>query len=290
MLTSTRVCVASLLLSLTACAGTSATKPPTLDLGTPAPQVSAMVGAADATRESEAYGEALLIYQQILIADGKNTAALYGIAECLFALGSPKDARPLFEGLTQNPDYRNVALQGKGLAELALGQRDAAEPDLRMAVEADPTLWRSWNALGEIADFRHQPDTALTAYARALDLKPGSPAIINNIGYSMLLARKPEPAVEEFKKALALDPGSATILNNLRLAIAASGNYAEAVKAATRNDAPIVFNNVGFVAMERGDYSIAQSYLARAMEGSPSYDSIAAKNLDQLKARQGIAQ
>jgi Flp pilus assembly protein TadD len=277
-----------LLLLASACADSSP-KPPTLDTGLPAPQVTALVSAADATRGSEAYGEALLIYQQILVSDSKNVAALYGIAECLFALGNAKEAKPIFDGLIENKDYRNLAWQGKGLTELALGQRDASEELLRKAVEADPTLWRSWNALGEIADFRHRPDEALTSYARALEIKPDSPAIINNIGYSKLLARQPEQAVVEFKKALALDSSSATIVNNLRLAMAASGNYAEAVKAAPRNLTPVVFNNVGYVAMERGDYSIAQAYLVRAMEGSPSYDSVAAKNLDQLKARQGTA-
>jgi Flp pilus assembly protein TadD len=277
-----------LLLLATACADSNP-KPVALDAGPPAPQLTALVSAADATRSSEAYSEALLIYQQILVTDSKNEAALYGIAECLFALGNAKEAKPIFDGLIEKKDYRNLAWQGKGLTELALGQRETSEEFLRKAVDADPTLWRSWNALGEIADSRHRSDEALASYARALEIKPASPAVINNIGYSKLLAGQPEQAIVEFRKALALDSSSATILNNLRLAMAASGSYAEAVKAAPRNQTPVIFNNVGYVAMERGDYSVAQAYLVRAMEGSPSYDSVAAKNLDQLKARQGTA-
>ena len=285
----TRISVLLVLLLVSACAQTGP-KPLALDQGVSEHQQTEMINAADATRDSEAYGEALLIYQQILVADAKNIPAQYGIAECLFALGSPKEAKPIFDGLAQDKGYRTLALQGKGLAALALGQRGEAEKLLHEAVEADPALWRSWNALGEIADLRHQPGEASAFYARALEIKPTSPAVINNIGYSKLLARDPVQAIVEFRKALALDPSSTTILNNLRLATAATGNYVDAVKAASRAEAPMVFNNVGYVAMERGDYSVAQAYLVRAMEESPKYDPVAATNLDQLKARQGPKQ
>ena len=287
----TRISAVLLLLLATGCSeATKPTPPMTLDMGTSPSQLTSMVSVADATRNNESYGEALLIYQQILVSDPKNAAAQFGIAECLFALGNAKEAKPIFHGLVQAKDYQTLAVQGEGLTELALGQRDRSEPLLHKAVEADPTLWRSWNALGEIADFRHKPEEAMAFYAHALEAKPDSPAIINNIGYSKLLNKQPEEAIVEFKKALALDSGSTTIRNNLRLAMAASGNYAEAVQAATRSQTPVVYNNVGYVAMQRGDYSIAQAYLVKAMEGSPSYDSVAAKNLDQLKARQGTGQ
>ena len=278
-----------LLLLVVGCAETDS-KQLSLKTETPAPQLAAMLSAADATRDNEDYGEALLIYQQILVDDGKNSPAQYGVAECLFALGSPKDAKPIFEALVENKDYRTLALQGKGLTLLAIGQREAAEKPLREAVEADPALWRAWNALGEIADLRHQPDEAQASYARALAISPSSPAIINNIGYSKLLASHPEQATAEFRKALALDPTSTTILNNLRLAMAASGNYAEAVKSTSPSQTSTVYNNVGYIAMKRGDYAVSQAYLVKAMEGSASYDPVAAKNLDQLKARQATEQ
>lgn len=280
------------LLMLAGCASSPSALQSRTGQATPvsAADISATLAAADATREEGHFDEALQIYQQ-LMADGQAVPrAQYGIGECLLALGKPSEAKQIFQGLKSDPDLHNVALQGEGLAMLAQGQNELAGNALREASTANPDLWRSWNALGDLADLKRQPEEAAKLYAKAAAIKPESAAIINNIGYSKLLSGDAPHAIESFHAALALDPKSETIQNNLRLAIAANGNYDEAIRATAHEQLPIVLNNVGYVAMQRGDFSAAEGYFARAMEASSSYASVTAKNIEQLKAEHPAAQ
>jgi Flp pilus assembly protein TadD len=249
-----------------------------------------MLTAADATREDGRFTEALRIYQQILASGPTTPNAELGAAECMLALGKAEDARQVFGKLKSNPELHNVALQDEGLALLALDKREAAAKALTEASTLDPKLWRTWNALGDIADLEHQPAEAQKLYAKALEINPNSAAIINNIGYSKLTAGDPSGAIDSFHKALGLDPHSETIQNNLRLAIAANGDYSEAVRATPHEQLPVVLNNVGYVAMQRGDYSTAEGYFAQAMTASSSYASVTAKNIEQLKADHPVQQ
>lgn len=254
--------------------------------GAAAEDINPRLTAADATREDGRFSEALEIYQRVLVDAPANPQAERGVAECLLAMGKYPEARGLFQGLEHDTGLRAAALQGEGLAALGQGKDDAAEKSLRAATQADPSLWRSWNALGSLADRRRQGDEAAQLFAKAAEINPGSAAVKNNIGYSELIKGDPQRAADTLRAALALDPKSETIQNNLRLAIAANGNYDEALRAATREQLPVALNNVGYVAMQHGDLAAAEGYFARAMEASGSYATVTAKNLDRLKSEQ----
>ena len=196
----------------------------------------------------------------------------------------------MFEALSQNGQHRAVALQGKGLAYLALNQREQAAKALRECTEIDPMLWRAWNGLGLLADLKRKPHEAEAAYSQALAISPNSAALHNNLGYSRLAAGRPDEALGPLRKAIGLDPTSETIQNNIRLALAATGNYAGATRGTARENLAVVFNNVGYIAMQRGDLAAAEGYLARAMESSSSFNSIASRNIEQLKSLKGAEQ
>lgn len=276
----------ALLLSIGACASQPSEVGPTAAVSAQgrAANTSYLV-AGDATLQSGRFAEAMQIYQEVLVADPRNVAAQYGVAESLLGLGKAGDARPIFETLAQNAEFRARALQGQGLTLLTLGQREQASDLFHAATEADPALWRSWNGLGLLADLRHDPADAGAAYARALAIKPDSAALHNNLGYSRLLAGKAGEALAEFRKAYGLDPDSETIQNNVRLALAVNGNYAAAIRGASNDRLPAVLNNVGYIAMQRGDLAAAEGYLTRAMESSTSFNTIASQNIEQLKAK-----
>src|SRR5882724_7595760 len=114
---------ALLLLSITACAGTNQPAQPSASVAVAKP-IGNLLAVADATREDGRFSEAMQIYQEILVSDPKSAAAQYGIAESLLGLGKPGDARQMFEALAQDPTLHAVAVQGKGLSLLALGQRE----------------------------------------------------------------------------------------------------------------------------------------------------------------------
>lgn len=277
-----------LLLSVAACAGTpEGTNLQTSAASVAKPPTSAYLAAGDATLKDGRFAEALQIYQEILVSDPKTVAAQYGVAECLLGLGKPDEARPMFEALANHPQFHAVGLQGQGLARLALGRREEAAKSLHAATEADPALWRSWNGLGYLADLKRDVSEAEAAYSHALAANPDSAVLHNNLGYSRLLAGRPDEALAEFRKAYGLDPKNETIRNNIRIALAAKGSYAEALRGVPRNQMATVLNNVGYVAMEKGDLAAAEGYLARAMENSPSFNTVAAQNIDRLKAKKG---
>ncbi len=284
--------IAVLFLSVLAGCTQSTGRLPQLEAGAPVSptEMSTTLAAADATLDEGHFTEALQIYQQLMVDAPAEPRAQFGVGECLLALGKPSQAKQIFTGLKSNAALHATALQGEGLALLALGENDPAEAALHEAAAADPALWRSWNALGKLADLKHQPDEAAKFYAKASELNPRSAAVINNAGYSKLISGDAPQAIELLRKALVLDPKSETIQNNLRLAIAADGKYDEAIKATPHEQLPVVLNNVGYVAMQHGDVSTAESYFARAMEASSSYASVAAKNLEQLKSEQPSAQ
>src|SRR5215472_2618650 len=228
------------------------------------PDTEALITAADATRLEGRLTEAVQIYQQILVGTPDSVPAQYGMAECLFALGKPREARTIFAGLTKDPQLGTAARQGVGLADLALNKREAAAESLHQAVAADPSLWRALNGLGLIADLQHRADEAAELYGKALAINPDSTVLLNNRGYSRLIAGHADEAIADFRRAIALDPESETIENNLRLAVAAKGNYAEATRNVPRDRMPIVLNNVGYMAMRRGDLGAADGLFARA--------------------------
>ncbi len=71
--------------------------------------------------------------------------------------------------------------------------------------------------------------------------------------------------------------------NNLRLARAMQGDYKTAFAGSTKATLVADLNTVGFAAMSRGDYSMAETFFTRAMHLSPQFDRTAWDNLVYLK-------
>lgn len=279
-----RLTLIGLLLTLSCCAGLGDKS----SLGGPQDAAESgpvgLIATAEATRNASRFAEAVEIYQQVLTTSPGSVAGQYGMAECLFGLGRAKDAKTIFSALAKDPKFGPAALQGTGLSALALDQRQEAASLLREAVAADPSQWRALNGLALLADYRHQPDEAAALYDRAMALNPDSAVLLNNRGYSRLGAGHPNEAIADFRQALGLDPRSETVQNNLRLALAAKGDYAAATQGTGRENTAVVLNNVGYVAMQRGDLAAAEGLLARARSDNPRYSDTVARNLAQLDA------
>jgi len=238
---------------------------------------------ADALYEEGRYEAAATKYATIVHTDPKNHAAAVKLGESLLNLNRPKESVGFFTAAKESPELEAQALQGIGLAFVQLGDTVLAEERLNEALALDDTLWRAHNALGQIHDTRSAWAKAKAAYDRALDLKPDSAILRNNLGMSYLLQHKFEPAIGEFQKALGLDPGLAAARTNLRMALALNGDYADALAGVPVDQLADALNNVGYAAMLRGDYDAAETYLTRAMEASPAYHRKAASNLARVQ-------
>jgi Flp pilus assembly protein TadD len=236
------------------------------------------------------YGRAELALERLAgLADPiRNTPrARFAMAEASLGAGNPTNAYALYQSLIDEAGYQARALQGLGLAELALGREEPAGALLQQAVAADASLWRAWNALGRYYDNRQEWSAAEDAYGKAMALRPDDPSILNNLGISYSRQDRHAEAEGMFRQSLAIDPGSKAVENNLRLAIAWQGRYAEALNGVPDDEAPDALNNVGYIAMMNGDYATAERLLMRALEISPTYHAEAQSNLDRLRALQG---
>lgn len=243
-------------------------------------------------REGGKYDEATSAYKRVLDAEPNNPDALYGIAETLLASGKHGGALGYYRKLSSNEDFQARALQGEGIALLVLGDHFGSVESLKKAVAKDVTLWRAWNALGRALDIQGKRDEARSNYDRALALKPDSASVLNNRGVSLLLAGQYAEAEKDLRKAYALDRDLARAQGNLRLALAWQGRYAEALAGVSRTDAPVTLNNIGYIAMKRGDLNHAEAYFAQAMQMSPAFYDKADRNLkflQELKKLETIA-
>ncbi len=204
-------------------------------------------------------------------------------AELLLASGAVTPAIAAFEGLVADAEVSARAGVGKAVAELRAGREAHADQALSVALAKDPTLVRGWIIRGVLADRRRDWKGSEAAYGRAIALDPASATAFNNRGYARLLQGRNTDAEADLVRALVIDSSLAAAQTNLRLARAMQGRYAEAFIGSTREDLARDLNIVGFAAMQRGEYALAESYFSRALEINGQFDRTAAANLAYLE-------
>lgn len=254
----------------------------------PEPVSPEIVAAAERAIEQENYADAKLLLERVLLAEPGNLRARLAMAETQLAFGQLEAAAEAFEALTKVPEVAARAQQGRGITLLMKGKERPALFLLEQAVAQDPGLWRAWNAIGTLHDRAGNWEEAGLAYDRALEIRPDSAMLYNNRGFSHLLRRDHAAAIADFDTALQLEPDMEAARENLRLAFAWAGQYDQALVGVSQKDIGRAFNNIGFVALLRGDLPAAESYLLRSMEIDPKFNRVANKNLEYLKNLKAI--
>lgn len=255
----------------------------------PEPAAPGTIDLAARALDEDRLDDAGQLLDRVLIAEPENWRALLLLAELHLASGAPTRAEPIFQSLTDKADVDARALQGLGITLILQGKQDSGVDRLRQAVEMDSGLWRAWNALGYYHDSNSDWEASAKSYSKAIESNPDSMMIYNNRGFSMLMQKRLEEAVADFNRALRIDPDFDIAQENLRLALAWQGKYVHAMAGTENRDMARILNNVGFIALMRGDYDNAESYLLRAMEADPRYNDTAARNLTYLKQVRELA-
>lgn len=253
------------------------------------PAAPGTLALAERAMSESRYQDASRLIERVLLAEPENWEARLLLAELHLASGNPRRAEPIFESLIDQADADGRALQGYGIAVTLLGNLDGGMESLQRAVAQDSGLWRAWNALGYHHDSNRDWAAAADSYGKALEGNPDSVLIYNNRGFSMLLQKRLKEAVADFNRALRMNPEFEIARENLRLALAWQGKYVHAMAGASNRDMARILNNIGFIAVMRGDYGNAEAYLLRAMEADPRYNETAARNLTYLKQVQDMA-
>ena len=230
----------------------------------------------------------LFEYIRALDLDDGNPQALAKIGQIHFIRGNQKLAEMAFRWSLQRDPRNPGSLTGLGI--LLLKKRDYAQAKqhLEQAVRIDDRLWRAHNALGIIADLEHDYGTAQRHYEQALAGAPGSPSLLNNLGYSRYLAGNAKGAIAAFREALLADPNYQLAWRNLGLVYTREGRYTDAVDAFAKvQDLPKAYNDVGYVAMVGGKLDDAEGLFDEAKRLSADFYTLADTNQRRVAILQG---
>ncbi len=130
-----------------------------------------------------------------------------------------------------HPEDRSVlAAYGKALA--GAGDLNKALATIQRAQTPDNPDWKLHSAEGAIYDQMGKPELARAQYRRALDLKPGEPSILSNLGMSYLLAGDLRAAETYLQQAINRPGADSRVRQNLALVIGLQGRFKEAEKVA----------------------------------------------------------
>jgi Tfp pilus assembly protein PilF len=260
----------------------------------PAPVISSLgVKSADDARtkaaEARAQGNpdlALRLYVEAAERDPSDAESMHQIGMIYEERKDAAHAARAYARAVQIEPRHVGALTKLGLIYFENRQFDEAVPMLERALAVEPAQWRIHNALGLIADARVDHDAAITHYDAALAMNPGAAALLNNRGYSHYLVGELDVAEANYRAALASDPSYTRAWQNLGLVYARQGQYDKAIATLERAVPEYVAaNDVGYIAMLRGDYATAERLFDEAMRLSPRHYVTASDNAIELRRR-----
>lgn len=84
-------------------------------------------------------------------------------------------------------------------------EQDQAIHNLEAKVTANPEDADSWVHLGHLYYDSKQPEKAISAYTKSMELKPGDPNLYTDLGVMYRRTNQPQKAIESFDKAIAMD-------------------------------------------------------------------------------------
>ena len=128
-------------------------------------------------------------------------------------------------------------------AEAALGRDQAAQADFTQALQMDPNYLDGYIGLGALAEKHHQYAQAVSVFARATQVSPGSAQFWGSLGWFQYESGQTAQAIESDRRSQALDAGQEWVRYNLALTYAAAGRsalsqaaYADALARSTPQD------------------------------------------------------
>lgn len=194
-------------------------------------------------------------------------------------------ARAFRLALQQQPQHP-ASLEGIGLLYFKAGNDQEAQKHLEEAIASAPNLWRSYNALGVLADRDMNFGQAQHYYDAALEIQPTADDVLINRGYSKYLNKDYHDAALDLY-AVAKRSNKEKAWRNLGLVYGAQGWYEDALETFLQIDEePDAYNATGVIAMDNGDIEAAYGFLSEAVRRSPTYFAQAEENLARLRKKE----
>lgn len=248
---------------------------------------------------------------------GSNVIDAAQIGDLLLTAGDPEESIVYFEAaLAQEPnraDFRRGLAKSLTRAKrfpeasrvyqemIALGQDEPSDQLDYALVAAHLRNWdevssvvssippgldtpRRYMVEAMLADNQQNWAAADAAYARAEALSPNPASILNNWGVSLMSRGDLPKATSTFERALTYNSRLFSAKNNLAISRGLQGNFQLPIVPMTEREKAIILNNLGLIALRKGEKNIAKGLFAAAVEAHPQHYSAAADRLAALEA------
>lgn len=132
----------------------------------------------------------------------------------------------------------------------------------------------------------HNQDWAASdaAYARAEASATNPAGVLNNWGVSKMSRGDLTGAATTFERALSFDSRMFNAKNNLAIARGLQGNFELPIVPMTEKERAIILNNLGLIALRKGEKKIARGLFAAAVDAHPQHYASAADRLSALES------
>jgi tetratricopeptide (TPR) repeat protein len=236
---------------------------------------AALVNLAKVFMAEKNWTESLGLYEKALALDNRNFDALSGIISVLNRQKRFSEAHAkIDEALRANAGQNNILPSFHYLkADIFLAERNpqAAEAELKKAIELDENYLPAYSAYASILVARNQTAEAIEQYKKAVEKKP-SATLYTLIGMLEESSENFAEAEKNYRKALELSPGLAIAANNLAWLIAdqEQGNLDEALTLAQgavnqNSNVAAYYDTLGWVYFKKGLYLPAAEQLRKAI-------------------------
>jgi tetratricopeptide (TPR) repeat protein len=235
----------------------------------------AMVNLARVFIAEKNLAEALRLYDNALSVDVKNFDALSGAIGVLSRRKQFAEAHVRTDEFLGKNAGRNDVLAAlhylKSDVFIAGKNADAAEAELKRAMELDENYLPAYAAYASLLVRKNRTDAAIEQYRTAVRKKP-SAAIFTLIGMLEEARENTSEAEKNYRRALEIAPETPIAANNLAWLIAdgGQGNLDEALRlaqsAVNRNTAVAgYYDTLGWIYFKKGLYSPAVEQLKKAV-------------------------
>jgi Flp pilus assembly protein TadD len=161
-------------------------------------------------------------------ANPKDADAAVSYGQALRATGQRAQAAAMLEQATIAHPGNKALLAAYGRALADNGNFQQAFDILSRAHSPDNPDWRILSVQGTALDQLGRHDEARRYYTSALNIVPGEPSVLSNLGLSYVLSKDLPKAEEVLRRAYSSGKADARVRQNLGLVVGLQGRFAEA--------------------------------------------------------------
>lgn len=223
--------------------------------------------------------------------DEKQRRALINLSAVVGWGGKLEEAHALLRRSQREFGNSPLILSLLALSSERRGKMDEAMEFASQAVELYPTRYDAWLDLAHIFKKTNNTQKAISAYQRALTLKPDSVTIRKNLAVLLVQEGQNSQAIKQYSKIIELDPTIGEAFLNLGVLQAEMGQIKQAEKhfrqALARDpEQAYAYFALAVIAQQRNQPEKALEHYRKAQELDPTNAEVA-NNMGILLARLG---